>query len=141
VGGDGNDVTLTAVTGQSPVATSFYAVTPCRVADTRDPAGAYGAPPLAPYARRDFTVAGRCGLPADALGIAGNVTVVNPSAEGFLRVFPATAVIPIATTINFVTNRTRANNVVIGLGSGALAVENDAPGTVEFILDVVGYFR
>jgi hypothetical protein len=40
--------------------------------------------------------------------------------------------------------QTRANNTIFRLacdGSGILAVQNDGIGTVDFILDVNGYFQ
>jgi len=49
-------------------------VTPCRVVDTRGAVGPWGGPSLQPSASRDFTLGGRCGIPADAIAVAANVT-------------------------------------------------------------------
>ena len=70
-----------------PVPTRLHTITPCRVADTRDPAGPTGGAPLASSETVVVQVTGRCGIPSTALSIAANVTVVSPSAAGSLSVF------------------------------------------------------
>jgi hypothetical protein len=49
-----------------------------------------------------------------------------------------------ASTINFNTGQTRANNAIVLLatdGTGGLAATNGSNGTVHLILDVAGYFQ
>ena len=61
-----------------------------------------------------------------------------------LVVHPADLGIPLASNVNFSMGQTRANNAILRLsndGSGSITVENVAPGTVHFILDVNGYFE
>lgn len=43
----------------------FFAITPCRLADTRGNGfvGAYGPPALVANATRSFTITGQCGIP------------------------------------------------------------------------------
>ncbi len=41
----------------------FYTLSPCRVVDTRNPAGPQGGPALPAHASRTFTLAGQCGVP------------------------------------------------------------------------------
>ena len=122
----------------------FYTVAPCRLADTRGPAGASGGPALAAGSTRSFPIAGRCGIPADAVAVAVNVTAVNPGAQGNLRLFPSGAA-PQASVINFAAGATRANNAVATLSAlGEVAVRADLAvptATVHFVLDVTGYFR
>lgn len=125
-----------------PVPISFYTLTPCRVADTRNAAGPYGGPALSAQSARVFTLAGQCGIPLDALAVSTNITITNPTASGDLRVYPAGSAAPLASTINFRPGQVRANNAVVGLGTGGLVILNDQPaGTVHFILDVNGYFK
>src|ERR1700693_5129225 len=52
-----------AVTSPLP----FIGLAPCRIADTRNPAGPYGAPALAAGVPRNFTLTGQCGIPTAAL--------------------------------------------------------------------------
>jgi hypothetical protein len=123
----------------------FFALTPCRIVDTRGPSGPFGGPALAGNgARRLFAVAGQCGVPSSAVAVALNVTVVSPSGPGNLRLGPASFAAP-TSTINFGVGQTRANNAVIGLTGyplGSLWVETDIfPGSTHLVLDVAGYFQ
>ena len=128
----------------NPAPLKYFTVTPCRVLDTRLAPGPFGGPALAGNgARRLVTAAGQCGLPADALAVASNVTVVSPAAPGDLRVSPG-GVVTLTSTIDFVAGRTRANNVTIGLTGdplGSVWIENDSTGSVDVVLDVSGYFK
>jgi hypothetical protein len=117
----------------------LYTVAPCRVVDTR--AGV----PLAANSTRFVPVTGACGVPPDARAVALNVTAVNPTDHGFLRLYPAGTPAPFVSAVNFVPGRTRANNAVVALGAdGQLAVQCDMPagstGTTHLVLDVYGYF-
>ena len=121
----------------------FYALAPCRVADTRDPPGPYGGPPLAGGANRSFVLGGRCGIPATAAAVSSNFTVTQPAAPGDLRVFPGGAALPVVSTLNWSSGQTRANNAVVILGAATdLAVRCDqVAGTVQLVVDVNGYFQ
>ncbi|HXY41377.1 MAG TPA: PQQ-binding-like beta-propeller repeat protein [Vicinamibacteria bacterium] len=126
-------------------ASSFFTVTPCRLVDTRGPAGPRGGPALLGNgARRTFAIAGQCGIPADAVAVALNVTVDSPTVAGDLRVAPA-GIAALASTVNFRPGRARANNTVVGLTGnplGSVWVQTDTVGgSTHLILDVTGYFR
>ena len=74
------------------------------------------------------------------------VTVADETDFGDLRIFPAGGTLPAASTINFAVNHARANNAIIGVGSGgAISVKCDMPlgstGTTSFLFDVFGYFK
>jgi hypothetical protein len=122
---------------------SFFTLAPCRVLDTRDPAGLYGGPALGAGQSRAFTLAGRCGIPASATAVAVNLTVTQPSAQGNLRLYPADQAVPSTSSLNYMPGQTRANNAIVGLSpSGALAVRcTQASGTAHVVLDVTGYFE
>jgi hypothetical protein len=122
--------------------TSFYTVALCRVADTRDPAGPYGAPALAAGSTRIFSLAGRCNIPAGAKAVSFNLTVTGPTTSGSLTLYAAGATAPNTSAINYNANQTRANNAIIGVSAGTeLAVKsNQGSGTTHLILDVNGYF-
>src|SRR4029079_6932087 len=77
-----------SVTIDSNCAASFFTVTPCRVADTRDPVGPYGGPALAAGVERAFVLASRCGIPLTAKAVSVNVTVTQPAAPGFVVLYP-----------------------------------------------------
>ncbi|MGH9368710.1 MAG: hypothetical protein ACRD3M_13670, partial [Thermoanaerobaculia bacterium] len=122
---------------------SYYTLTPCRAADTRGPAGAYGAPALAAGANRSFVLTGRCGIPATAQAVAFNFTITQPSAAGDLRIFPGGSTLPLVSTMNYSPGQTRANNAIVPLGpSGEITIHVDqSAGTVQFIIDVTGYLE
>jgi hypothetical protein len=113
------------------------------VVDTRNPTGAYGAPPLAANSVRTFDLAGQCGIAPDAGAVSLNVTVSQPTDAGYLTLFAGGAEIPSSSTMNYRAGQTRANNAVIRLGpGGALAVYcAQSQGTTELIIDVNGFFR
>jgi hypothetical protein len=121
----------------------FFAVTPCRVADTREADGPSGGPSLIAGATRSFPVAGVCGVPASATAVAINLAVYEPSEDGDLRVYPAGAAPPDASAINFRPGIVRANNAIILLDStGQLSVQCDMrSGETHFFFDVYGYFQ
>jgi hypothetical protein len=124
--------------------TSFYGLaSPCRLFDTRQPAGPYGGPALAPGADRTLVAAGHCGVPSGAASIAVNVAVTQGSGVGNLILFPAGTAAPNASTINYGAGRTRANNAVVALGTnGDFTVRTSQPaGSVDVIVDVAGYFQ
>ncbi len=136
----GNDMTFT--TGAC-IAARFYTVTPCRVADTRNPSGPSGGPALAPGDIRNFPVTGVCGIPSTATAVAANLAVVMPADTGDLRVYAAGAAVPMASVINFRRGIVRANSAVVALGaSGQVSVQCDmASGNTNFFVDVYGYFQ
>jgi hypothetical protein len=121
----------------------FFTVTPCRVADTRLPAGPLGGPALSAGTARSFLVAGQCGIPPTAKSVSVNVTVTQPTSQGHLTLYPGGSSLPLASTMNYRAGQTRANNAILSLGSlGEISVVSGQPsGTVQFILDVNGYFQ
>lgn len=127
-------------------AADFFSIAPCRVVDTRLPPGPTGGPALLANTTRVFPVAGSCGVPADARAVALNVTTVNEGDLGDLRLYPADAELPLASTINFSAGKPRANNAIVVLGTaGKVAVRNDMPAgstaTTNVVIDVSGYFK
>jgi len=133
--------TVTPTSG--PLVAGYYTLTPCRVADTRDPVGPWGGPALSAGGIRNFAMAGRCGIPAEADAVALNVIVTQPTAPGFLTLYPVGVTPPLASTINYGPGQTRANNAIVQLGAGDFigVACGQSSGTTHVIIDVVGYFR
>jgi uncharacterized repeat protein (TIGR01451 family) len=121
----------------------FFTLAPCRLVDTRSPAGTYGGPALVAGAARAFPLFNRCGIPATARAVSVNLTVTQSTTAGNLRLYPASTPLPTVSSVNYVLGLTRANNSVVGLnGLGELGVYcEQASGTTHFILDVNGYFE
>jgi len=133
---------LLATSAPGEAAIRYYTVAPCRVVDTRD-ASLGGPTPLAGGAPRSYTLAGKCGTSPTASGLILNLTVTQPTAAGFVTLYPGGGGLPPTSTINFGNAVTRANSAIVRVGAGGVlsAVAGVAPGsTVHIILDISGYF-
>ncbi|MEO7397601.1 MAG: hypothetical protein ABIW84_03470, partial [Ilumatobacteraceae bacterium] len=120
----------------------FSALTPARLLDTRDGTGRTGvAGPIGWGQTIDLGVTGVGGVPATGVSsVALNVTVDQPTAKGFLTVYPTGEAKPNASTHNFVPGLTVANMVIAKVGSsGKVSIYNFA-GDTHVVADVVGYF-
>jgi hypothetical protein len=127
----------------APQATGFFTVAPCRVVDTRNATGPSGGPALAATQTRSFQIAGTCGIPASAVAVSANLTVIS-SGGGFVSLFPGNA-LPLGTsTVDFGAGQTRANNSVLMLATdstGTVGVLNSSATATHFLIDVNGYFQ
>jgi hypothetical protein len=120
-------------------ALQFIPITPCRIADTRKPTGAFGGPELAAAATRTFDVPqSDCGIPSAAAAYSLNVTVVPVQSLDYLTIWPAGEAQPTVSTLNS-DGRVKANATITPAGtSGGVSVfTSDA---TQFILDIDGYF-
>jgi len=126
-----------------PPPASFWTLVPCRVIDTRNPAGPLGGPALVAGAVREFRIAGQCGIPSTARAVALNLTVAEPTAPVHLRLNPTGGGLPPTSALNYSAGQTRAGNGVFMVGSsGALTVRcNQSSGTAHLVVDVSGYFE
>jgi hypothetical protein len=126
-----------------PVALPFFAINPCRLADTR-PAGGFpapfGPPYMPPAVLRDFPIAGQCGIPSSARAVSFNFAVTNTLGPGFLLVFPAGNPVPPVSTLTYLAGQTVSNAAIVPLGAGGAI--SAAPGVSGFdlIIDVNGYY-
>jgi acetyl esterase/lipase len=125
-------------------ADGFYPLTPCRLVDTRGPAGPWGKPRLQAGETRIFELGGRCGIPPDAIAVSLNVTVASPDSSGFVSLFETGAPRPNAFADTFAAGQTRGNNAIAkltGLPPSLAVYSGTATGALDLILDVNGYFR
>ena len=86
---------------------------------------------------------GTCGVPANALGLAVNLTVVSPAAIGFAVIYAGDAATPPTSDLSFIPGRTRASLALTALasdGSGTVALANGSSGSADYLIDVLGYF-
>ena len=120
---------------------SFYPVTPCRIADTRNPAGPFGGPTMPGGQSRDFPIpSAPCGIPAAATAHSLNVTVV-PRANylGYLSTWPTGSAQPLVSTLNSWTGKIVANAALVPAGTnGSISVF--VTDLTDVILDTNGYF-
>lgn len=124
----------------------FFAITPCRVVDTRAAAGftgQFGPPSLAAGSTRTFVLpAGSCGIPATASAYSLNFTVVPPAGgpAANLTTWPAGLAtgMPNVSTLNF-SGGAVANAAIVRAGTnGAIDVFVNDP--TDMLLDINGYF-
>lgn len=139
----------------------YHAVTPTRILDTRDP-----ALDVAPSGRKAFTtlatdatfevpVVGRGGLPAfvdgngdgfddNVLAVAVNVTVVLPTAPGFLRAWGTGAPEGTSSLVNFTRSQVVPNSAVLRPGAGGTLTVRlftpTGPADADVLIDVSGWF-
>jgi hypothetical protein len=123
----------------------FYPLPPCRLVDTRGPAGPRGAPNLScDGSTRVFEVTGACGIPPEATALSLNIVAANPTVLGHVSLFE-TGTTPQTSTLNFGAGQTRANNSILPLtvAPGTLSVlcVGLSAGQVDLVVDVNGYFR
>ena len=117
---------------------SYYALTPCRVIDTRTT----DAPAIPAATSRDFDVTGKCGIPTGAKAVTLNVTVVSPTCGAFLTLYPSGITRPQVATINFATGDTVGNGAIVPVSTNTndLSIYNQC-GTTNVVVDVTGYFQ
>lgn len=126
--------------GNMGAAGTYYPISPSRLLDTRSGVGAPKTP-LGPGGVLHLQVLGRGGVPANGAGTAVlNVTVVSPTAGGYLTVYPDGVTRPTASSINFPAGWVGANSVTATVGSdGKVAIYNSS-GNTNVVVDVVGYY-
>ena len=102
-------VTGTTTLHVSKAGATFFALTPARLLDTRSGNGLNGT--FRSQVARTFKVAGRGGVPANAVAVTGNLTVTSQTAKGYLFIGPNPINAPTSSTLNFPVNDNRANAV------------------------------
>ena len=117
----------------------FQPIAPARIMDTRSGLGTAVAP-LAERETRALQVAGQAGVPANAVAVALNVTVTEPTAATYLTVWPAGAAMPTASNVNVVAGQTVANMVTVGLGAGGQIDVFNFAGDAGVVVDVTGWY-
>ncbi len=131
---------LIAQSGAAQTPLNFVAVTPCRVADTRNAAGAFGGPTMQGGETRSFAIpASACNIPPLALAYSVNVTVVPAGPLGFLTLWPTGLTQPLVSTLNALQGQVAANAAIVPAGTNG-AVNVFVSNTTDVILDVNGYF-
>ncbi len=127
----------------SPVSGPLTTMAPLRITDTRT-GSSY---PKAGHAidscsTLDVAVQGVGNIPSSSVGaVVANVTVVSPTAAGYLTLYPKGSIRPLASAINFTYGETVANRVEVPLdpATGEISVYNGSDGSVNVVIDVEGY--
>lgn len=145
-GGTGGAHAILDVTGyfrEGGGGLTYVPLTPDRIVDTRSDLGI--TDPLIAKSSKAFTLRGEGGIANDADAFTGNVTITAPTRAGYVSVVPEAPIgDPDTSTINFPVADTRANGLagpIDDTSGGAHAYYGASSGTVQFIVDVTGYFH
>lgn len=120
---------------------TYVPMPPVRLLDTRSGNGLSGA--FTNNTPRTFIVAGRGGVPANAVAVTGNLTVTGQTSAGYVALTVSPTSSPSTSTLNFPVKDSRANNVTIPLsatGTLSAVYKSNAGQTTQLIFDVTGYF-
>ncbi len=130
--------------------TSFVAITPCRLADTRPgitenvgtrntPIGADGTFTLTAHGANGLCTTP---IPTGATALSLNVTAVGPTAATYLTIFPTGASLPTTSNLNPTPGQPPVPNAVtVDINaSGQFSIFNKF-GSVDVIVDIVGYYE
>ncbi|MEY9963086.1 hypothetical protein ABIA33_001112 [Streptacidiphilus sp. MAP12-16] len=124
----------------SQTAPNGYTTTgPVRVLDTRAAKGVPGTRPIGPGGTVVLPVTGSNGVPASATAVVLNVTVTQPSSDGYLTVYPDGITRPVVSNLNFSAGQTIPNLVIVPVHNGKIDFFNHS-GNTHVIADLEGYF-
>jgi hypothetical protein len=130
-------VSARTMTGNTTSAaeSSYVSVAPYRVLDTRTSSH------LAGDATLNVQVTGAAsGVPAGAMAAVLNVTAVDPTAAGFLTVFPEGTTMPTVSNLNFAAGTIVPNLVTVGLSASGMVSIYLNTGSTNVLVDVEGYY-
>jgi hypothetical protein len=136
---------VTAAPGDTD--STFVPVAPCRLFDTRPGEAPLGGKKTPLGAGQEITQQvtgsiGNCvGIPTDAVAVTLNVTIVNPTAQSNLRLWPANASRPTASNLNWIARQAPTPNLVtVKLSPDGKIKAYNFAGTVDVIVDLAGYY-
>lgn len=112
---------------------SFYALTPCRVLDTRRGGGQPFSGELTIN-----VVDSPCGPPATSQGYVFNATVVPNGQLSYLTLWPDGEDQPVVSTLNAIDHSITSNMAIVPNINGK--TDAFAAGSTQLILDISGYF-
>jgi len=142
-----------STTVQATVAGSDYTpYGPVRLLDTRNGTGVSKAGAVAGKSTVKLKVAGAGTtgdvIPSGITAVVMNVTVVSPTKNGLLTVYPDESsngngeTVPGTSNLNFAANQTVPNLVTVPVGpNGVVDFYNGSAGSTQVLADVVGYYQ
>ena len=122
----------------------FVGLVPTRLLDTRENATTFdgfdqAVGRLDANTTYELDIAGRGGIPTDALSVTANLVAVNPSAPGHLTVYPCSVDRPLASALNYMPGVNNANEFTVPLGdNGDICIY--AYAETDIVVDIYGYY-
>lgn len=128
----------------------FHPLSPDRIFDSRRGIGTTAAPRIitatgssaVPFDVQLLGVAGVPANPSHVYAVMANITVISPSAEGYLVAYPKGEARPLASTVNFKPGQVVPNMTVLRPGADGqarMALEGRTAGQAHVIVDVFGW--
>ena len=121
----------------------FFALTPCRIADTRTGtgfSGSFGPPYLTGGSTRSFPIpTSGCTVPSAAQAYSLNITVIPHGALSYLSAWPAGSPLPIAAILSSPSGSIVGNAAIVPGGTGG-AINLYASNDTDVVIDINGYF-
>lgn len=116
----------------------YRPLVPSRILDTRPSSRA----PVSSSSDLQLMVLGRGGIPTSGVrAVVVNVTVPVPAAGGHLQVYPTgSQPSPRTSNLNWPARRTVANAVTVGVGNAGRISLGVSAGTVDVVVDVLGWY-
>ncbi len=120
----------------------YNGVTPARLLDTRYGTGTgTHVGPLGQGQTIRVQATGRGNVPGSGVSaVVLNVTVTEPTSNGYLTVFPTGSAVPNASNLNFVAGATIPNRVIVPVGTGGGVNIFNGWGQVHVVVDIGGWF-
>lgn len=117
----------------------FVPLRPQRMVDTRIYGGRLG--PSESFTAGDLSIGATVGdITPGAVAIVANVTAINPTTTGFLRLHADGSPLPEGSSMNFPAGRNVNRLVTIDLAGGTDFEVWNSAGTVDIAIDIVGYY-
>lgn len=118
----------TSTTGQK-----YHAINYTRMIDTRQTGGPVESNDFRPVAQGETVIA-----PNPTLIL--NITVTQPTDEGAIIVYPGGTPTPTTSNQNWTAGLTLSALALTPTGNGIVDIKNSGPGTVQLVVDCLGYF-
>jgi PKD repeat protein len=131
------------INGWFPATTSYEAVAPERLLETRVSEGQVGYVGAQPVAGQTIelqvTGVGTANVPASASAVVLNVAVTGALSDGYATVWPCGQTRPTASNLNYLAGSSVANVVISGIGAGGKVCFYTLSAT-DIIADINGWF-
>ena len=115
---------------------SLYNLPPCRIADTRQPAGT----PAFTGIVAETATGVACGVPPEARSVVLNATVVPSGSLTYISLWANGGSQPVVSTLNAIDGSVMSNMAVVPTTNGLINAYASGPASTYLILDISGYF-
>lgn len=119
---------------------AYVSIAPFRAADSRDGTGVPRRR-LGEGGTMTVQVAGRGGIPNGVSAVMINLTGILPTSPTFLTAYPSGTAVPESSNLNIGPGQVQPNMAICPVGDDGAIVVRNALGSIDALVDVVGYFH